>query len=882
MTFPFTLFKTMYSIGREEGDTQRVPFVQGNTWEEYLEVIQDAQRQEPIAKSDTPCTVHGYLKDGLRDNLSLLSMSAMALDCDGAANADSVRAFLDEWPYAHLFQRRWTRCDSLGGEWGWKYHLVFPFGEPVPHRLSSLHERRAFSDWVATITGHTYDPAQYKPVQVMLYYAPRIGVTQRPITEFSPPGTPFLDWELWLEEHEFQTQSELGGTRKIRTLKPVDSDHPYLQAFARMGPEWVPGKGAYSILCPHPHQTSSTKKTLLYLSDAPHIRCMSGDCQNQPISHFINALEPDEQNLIYSEDMRQARERLGATSHPMVSLPEAQRLITEAFQATRPVERNATVVRVTTGAGKSHAALQYLSQYTTPLGEDVAGRTAILATPTNDLSQELSDKLQTPHRRQTGVLAVLNEDGSPACKKHEAAKALQQSGGNIHLLMCSKCEFKEGCPARENRETGDGTLTLTNHALMTPVAGSLHEKGRHPLLVWDESPPMVLSTSISLRALNGLVQRFDDEARPTGPLVERMLTLRAFPEKYRAVIRPLLAVLRDLVGIEAPETGIDPEAFAEKWCRLPLNKMMMSQAIRAASIQRAGTVWETIRAAIDSAAHLGSPDIAYDQLLPAQQAEVRRTESTLTALKAALRPGAKLFPTQSDLYIVALSPDAVLFQNHGGLILDATANLSVLASLRPDLRIVDIRVEDAGTTVRRLIPTTTLSRANLKWKHDALHDAVHRLKRELRGTPKTVCFTYKSHVEAMRTSFPEFEWGYYGNVRGYDRFFQEGFDVFATFGDPVPNLTALKLQWAALRGTLPPEESSEWRSFVQDQAQSEVAQAHGRARSPQHKLGSGDRFHFHFGKHAPLGWDLQNADVAPEVQSRSDVWALLPGKSGLG
>ncbi len=46
--------------------------------------------------------------------------------------------------------------------------------------------------------------------------------------------------------------------------------------------------------------------------------------------------------------------------------------------------------------------------------------------------------------------------------------------------------------------------------------------------------------------------------------------------------------------------------------------------------------------------------------------------------------------------------------------------------------------------------------------------------------------------------------------------------------------------------------------FYAEAAVSEIAQAHGRSRSPQRKRTSGGRLHLHYGRLVPFGWDAQN------------------------
>lgn len=902
MTFPFTLFANRHAHGASKGAVQTTPYVAGEGFDTYLATVLEAQDpQRPrLAKDRAPLFVHGVLTNGLRDSVSLENLSAMTLDCDGCSDLSPVEAFLRTWPHQYLYQYRWALCGEIDGvkvspkQWGWKYHLVFPFAEPIRVRSSLRQERAAFRTWLTSQTNHTYDPSQDSPIAYLYFYSPRPDDENLPVSHHSSSAPP-LPWDAWLSEHGVAPDGSLLGRKKRRPSsdKITETDSVYLQAFEPYSPR-ATSKG-YEIDCPLNHSKQTKSKTMLFLGPRPYIVCFSDTCANQPFHHFLKELPDDRQDLILDLLAQDTRKQLTEAAQPEVTLEQAQAQIRSALGKHHPVSRTATLIRVTPGAGKSHAVLDFLKGYTTTrLDEEgevlYAGRTAVLATPTNALGSELATKLNLPHRRRVGVLAVLNDDGSPACKKHTVAQALQAAGGNVHRLMCSKCEYREGCPARDGVERGDGPLTVTNHTLMPSVAQDLFEKHRHPYLVWDECPPVSVSTQVPLTDLRWLLTRFDTEAAPVkGPLLDRVLDMKVFPENYRVILRPLLAVLGELARLprSEPMVPVLPEDYAAKWGRLPLNEMMVDRALTFAKIHDPpkGT-WDRIRAAYEASNHVATPDTAYDALLPSQRELVLKAHRILEAVALTLTEDALVYPTGASLMISALSPSARLFRDHGGVILDATASVAELRALAPRLTVVDIRAEDAAPNIERtVIPTTTLSKAHLKHRPRALNDAVaslksalRRIERDLDRPPKTVCFTYLDRMPLAKVEYPEFDWHYFRNVRGYDRWFQEGYDVFVTFGDPVTNLDALALRWAVLFGGLPDldADSVAWGRFVQESGAAETAQAHGRARDPQAKKTDGGRYHFHFGRVSPLGWDLENAGVDPTLTPRSPKRAVAP------
>lgn len=220
-----------------------------------------------------------------------------------------------------------------------------------------------------------------------------------------------------------------------------------------------------------------------------------------------------------------------------------------------------------------------------------------------------------------------------------------------------------------------------------------------------------------------------------------------------------------------------------------------------------------------------------------------------------------------SIEIVSLTEHGKVWRDHGGVILDATASVAELKALRPDASIVDIAVSDAAdATVRLWIPTRGLSRTALSHSTDRREAALgtvidhirahlRRLAKRLGRDPKTLIVTHRPLVAGLRDRLPAV-WRHYGNTRGYDEWFQEGYDCFVTIGDPFPNVRAIEVTKDFLGLSVEPY------ALGQDRAAAEAAQAHGRARSVQQRAaGSGVRLCLHYGRVAPLGWDKENATV---------------------
>ena len=633
--------------------------------------------------------------------------------------------------------------------------------------------------------------------------------------------------------------------------------------------EYNESKGAWSITCPVGHTEDHSSKTFLYPSGI--ISCMAGKCQGKPLAWFLDHLAPEDA----------ARVAQSATTikveapQPQVTVAEAHADIASAIDDNRAVEAHCTVIQVSTGAGKTHTIAEKLNVYSAPYEDegDGSGLSSVLAVPTNALLHEVEDRIHIPHRVRTGVLAVLNDDGSPACKKHAIAKSLQSSGGNVHKLLCGHCEFKEGCPARENASRGEGALTLTNHALMSAVANDLFERGRHPLLVWDESPQWVTSAAVTTRDLSWLLKEFDREAMPIISLpsiLDAMVDVRLFSSKYRVVVRPMLEAIR-WIRATYPQGTVSAKQAVSFWARIPGHGMMLTRALMALGLESEKDPWKDLVASFTGAAMLNTSEMGFDVMRKETQDKVLRAESIVANLGLVTQEDAVLVLGEHFIMLAALTSSGATLRRYGGVVLDATANLAELKALRPDLRAVSLRVRDRGDSQRYMNHVASLDRKSLTHRTERLEQCVKHASAAVRrwataegiSKPKTVVFTYSNHVGVVKAAWPEAEVAYFGNTRGYDRFFQEGFDAFVTIGDPIANLTSLALQWRVLTGKNPVAEDPAWRDYVGASAESELAQAHGRARSPQKKLGAGGRLHVHYGRRVPSGWNSENMRLDP-------------------
>jgi hypothetical protein len=819
-------------------------------------------------KSEGPGVMFGVSPNGrrrLEDIAPDGHSTGLAVDIDeGLPSIEPTLALhraLKARDITHIVQWRYAAEEST-----YKVHLLLPYSQryPVldPHHVLDV-QRDITRKLLEGVAKADYSTA--KSAGVVFCMTRRPGNPHAP-TQIVHTGANALDLVAMSPPSQM-------ATRRRRRLATKEDSNAECDAIRRELEvhTWIESKGAWDVTCPVGHGDDYTSKTHLYPNG--RISCMAGKCFGKPLAWFISHLDPEAQDRINAAASATLKIELRQNTAPSVTLDVARDQIRAALAATRPVEGTATVVQVSTGAGKTHAVAQYLDAYAAPFeGEsDSSGLSAVLAVPTNALLYEVEGRLKVPHQRQVGVLAVLNDDGTPACRKHDAAKALQNSGGNVHRLMCGHCEYRDGCAAREGTSIGTGSLVVTNHALMTTAASVFHDRGRHPLLVWDESPRWVQQATIEHRDIDWLVEEFKQEAKPSRPLWEQVMDVSLYPDRYRAAVRPVVEFVR--VFRKQPKGRIVIDDAIREWAKLPYHHAMLARGLMVCGKKVTADPAADFRTLMEDSHRLNRSEAGFDGMRPEMQQRVLRGERVFAGIATMLGPRAVAFNFETHVKVAALTDDALLYRERGGIVLDATANLQELKALRPDANVVTLRVQDHGDTQRYLVHAVGLSRTALKKRPDTIDDAVTHAKgavtrwaRSPSGpdrAPKTVVFCYRSEVSRVKAQWPEAEVAYYGNTRGYDRYFQEGFDAFVTIGDPMANIGVLAMQWTVLHEREPDDEDTEFRAYVKATAAAEAAQAHGRARSPQRKKGDGGRLHLHYGTIAPAGWDLENTMVEP-------------------
>jgi predicted transcriptional regulator len=486
------------------------------------------------------------------------------------------------------------------------------------------------------------------------------------------------------------------------------------------------------------------------------------------------------------------------------------------------------------------------------------------------------------HRR--GVLAVLQADGTPACKRHAEASSLAAAGANVPVSLClginagadngkDPCEFLSGCEAFAGVEREANTSDfapavgqVTVHALLTKAAAFAGSD----LLVIDESPAVAESCTLraedlrhaanvrgffkgaAARVLRGVANALAT-AVPGAPIE---CTARALLEQCTNAEDRFHVVYRPRPKLSTGET-MGPPIPRSQWC--PSLTPRARAAVRDASavgeaVLRASTTLATLARLIAGT--------FYEELQSDQRAAgwVRVPyEETQGALVCVLG---------SDTLTTACArPGPTIFA-------DATADVDVLTTLlgAGNLSVVDLHVSDGAPVERTLLYCARATRKawiprddSTRWEElvPYLNAAIEianvpdggslgiitfqRLERELQLAWDGSQYPHDG-IERILRGLKERRvavvFGHYGALRGRDDWTH--CDALIALGTPRANVGASQ----AIADALAIDHHAAYKHNVA----AELSQACGRLRTPwRTKRGS----MVVVGNVAPLSWDAR-------------------------
>jgi hypothetical protein len=858
-----------------------------DTYSAFLEEESRTVKHKKKAK----LVLHSRTVDARRRHVDLRSLEAWGVDADatGTVRPDAFLARLEEADIAYIYQER----DGRGDGGALRYHLVIALAEPhfwadETKAVAGVREWRGrmgcLRRWLDSQTGNRHDKSFDNIGQGMKPYTRRPEDVNTTVTHRAFMGANALDLGALLVEIGYAPETHA-------SVRKREVDEGALKAFGHLIKSEAPKRlGGWYIQCPADHGDDHDSKT--WLRPDGTVKCLAGRCINKPQSYFKDLLAGKAREVLRDARLEAARARLERRGQAgQVPLDQAAGAIGVALAGVDPLSTDGHVVRVTPGAGKTYATAGFLAEYTAPLGaadgeEPVdGGRTAVLAFPTNALLREVSRGVTVPHRVHTGVLGVVNDDGTPACLKWRVANEVQAAGGNVHKLLCARCEHKEGCPARTLASRGAGSLWLTNHTLLPSVVRDLRARGRVPLVVWDESPEMVGASLLTWSDLVKLRARLLADASPTGR-ADVWGALTHYPVWSDAETAGKLFAC-DLLLSARPRDGtgvvdVDLDAVVADFGATPASRARLRSLRSRLGLPVLGptaalTLLEVRETLASAAAGGGGDRTAYDQLPPREQAAHSAAWRVGGLAESALAFGARVRAGAPGLEVTALTPAGRLWGEVGGVVLDATASRTLLAATkgagvgpggRAVVRVTDLGVRDAPGVARTWVYCEGLSRTSLKEvPAPALASVVADIRRrfaegEAAGErQKWVVFLYKDTLEREEVAAlkalgdgSSVSLAYFGNVRGYNNYYRERYTHFVTVGDPVSNLGTLESVASYL--------NVEVDALAAEGAAGELTQAHGRARDVREAVVEGDtRTHIHYGKQLPFGWVKGNTSA---------------------
>lgn len=754
-------------------------------------------------KGWSPGFMFGISKDGGRRTESFDSLQMLILDGDKipieTLKLETIFKYLASLQAAYYYTERRTKDVR-------SFHIFVPFSEPVPmDRIKAVREKHRLA--AEASLGVSLDRS--------MDYAHQICFSHTRRAEDEADGV------LVSSHAEVEKPFLAPGTSDVRvrragTLTPDPAAPLVLRLIQQYDPTATRsgnrGREKWLFKCPHDHKEGATKTA--YFPDKNRVTCFADQCMGKPLAYFFEAMPPAVANQWFTAH-EAALQTLLPAPIPRVTLEEARSAITKELAAVRSNGTQWTVVRVTTGSGKTHSAIQLFEAESLAATEETTP--AILATYSNKIVYEIDAGLKAAHRRVVGTLAVLGPDGRPACQRFEEAKPLQDAGVDVVKALCLKCPYREGCPAHSGREVGTGHVTVTNHALVPPV---LKKLGGYPRLILDETPPVVEETVLTREALGKLIAQLKRDAQP-GDLWGT--DGRVFKREVAEAVAEMLPWLERL--------PLGRERADAEWARL--------HATRLGALTLRETPQKHLAGILGRLAEHGC--YACDE--PLWHREVMGTFEALGKLmEGTLERG-----EDDSMISVRVGETASEWALRGGLILDATAAVEELRVLvvGGDVRVADLCVEDAGEARREMWYTRELGRRVVEQSKQIPAWVLLKLD-SLEGT--VMLFCYRSMKAELQARYPQHAVRHYGETRGSNEAW-EGTDVFVTVGDPLMNLDAFERRTRALGGKAGDPETL---------AAAELAQCHGRARSP---LNTRNVRHLHFGNVVPYGWDSGNCFI---------------------
>lgn len=865
-----------------------------------------AYAQRVVPKGTGRCVAYSIARYGGSSDAEAIARTAIFMDCDGRGEGAALMRLLEECGVAHLVSRRKAN-----------HHLVLPLAAHVAVQEAS---KQAHTDAWAFALGVFSELANFavdggtdeKPTPTMLGYdtssAHRYSqleylYTRREQGDAAPSVSAreglAVNFTRLLEQ--FGYAAPLAPPRKVRPrtiatrawtameeAPPADAA-PWVRALfdAGMLGRRVGNKG-FVCVCPlahehteHDHSDTSTvvldEGSLVCQRGGGHLRGRMEEARNAmpaSVQHYFDTAGQARLRAMLEDEQPQPRGR-----------EEAAQLLEETIRTAVCAPGEVLVVQAPTGLGKSHA-----TRAAAATGEDAW----LLTGPSHRLLEQNRDAFQATHQQpaslRRGVLRVLNEDGTPACKLFALALRVQEAGASVPEVLCKGCPHEKDCIAIKTE--APERVEFLPHAMMQQ---RLKKKDYAARIVADETPALLRPVHLGPSDFQRL-----HRAAHTKVAAERA----PFVGSWRTVVRPWLAIMRAVMecgGLaEATRAALNNEHGDELIAAAVFRattrrgeKRRVRDAEREARFHQLreaipSTLGEDFAKACAAMVLCGRPRLSEKTRLEDcdanEQARLIALLSSANALYATAEAWQAVRGDARGVRCHALTSEARTLRSHGGVVLDATPTLPLLEAVFPKVRVVRIGAADGAACTREIHYREGATRSQwsprggmVRWDRvlAVLEQALARLRKA--DAKRVLVVTYTNIETALNSAPPakvkaaleafcgegrEIAFRHYGpGIRGLDEW--SAFDAFVTLGDPWADVDGVHELCAAANAD--PERVSV--AF----ARADLAQAHGRARDPQRTTPA---THLHYGAIAPEGWSASNTTIVCVGRGRKAAHAM--------
>lgn len=699
-----------------------------------------------------------------------------------------------------------------------------------------------------------------------------------PETVYSPGGS--IDWQALLEAAEYQPptapikKAPRKRTAYHRGGLEITDDTALYRAFDAAG--FICGNrpdGGYWVQCPwEDKHTGGTRGDTSTFIDRTFY-CSHGHCRGRNFTSLKGMLPPHADAIIFPTPKQVVSES-----------QEPSKLSTPAIMRGELLEKfvrpggGVYIVQAETSIGKTQAFVDIaVARAQTPYKSESASgtrhadhSTTWMLVPTHEIAQQVYDTVLSRGcssvRYVMSPLAVRNDDGTHACHIHDRASSLATGGQYAYVTCCldggrGRCSEWDRCQAHRRMIQGNDRahITIGVHANLHQV---LQGATQTALIVIDESYQPLTTLSWDLAQLDvaiaGLLYLETEYAEAMRPAFDKLrLSLQQHTEAQ--VDSPTLP-LQEFLGVPAAIAVLNSRSKEERGGRPPVLPMHLNRAKRELGVAKQIGATSLACAAIERCIAMPiNPVVGALAPEPIARIDVDddKVELHLTFPDMSLLSAVGNAPT-----LVYLDANADLHRHlyetiTGGPLVEGDRYLRYPCADGAPIDRLLIRIKATRTKMapkggrldlaaamphlhlarQRILETESKSVALITFKHLAIAILSCLPADQLGALPpdqrQLVSAMKPDHVRQcvetglrrwVRSCNARLLVGYYGNIRGSDRF--KDVDHLVSIGDPRPPVTLTNVDAAYL--ALPEPQRIGRGDNI---ARAHLEQVHGRLRT---------------------------------------------------